>query len=80
MGKIIPDKSIVGIININPETSIAATCVRVTDEISKPNANETKMNNKDTVIYQNKLPTTGTSNTKTESNRIVIRLTNDRTK
>lgn len=75
-----PDKSIVGIISINPETSMAATCVRVTDEINKPNANDTKINSKDTVINQNKLPTTGTSNTKTESKRIVIRLTNDSTK
>ena len=59
---------------------MAATCVRVTDEINKPNAKDTKINNKETVINQNKLPTTGTSSTKTESKRIVIRLTKDNTK
>ena len=70
----------VGIIRIMPEASIAATCVRVTDEISNPNDNETKINSKDTTTNQNRLPTTGTSSTNTESNRIVTKLTNDNTK
>ena len=63
MGKIIPESIMVGIIKINPEANMAATCVRVTEEISKPNANDTNINNSDTTINQNRLPATGTCNT-----------------
>ena len=79
-GKIIPDKTMVGIINIIPEASMAATCVLVTEEISKPKASDTKIKSKDTITSQNKLPTTGTSSTKTESSKMVVRLTKDKTK
>lgn len=51
----------VGIINIIPDASMAATCVLVTEEISKPKASDTKIKSKDTITNQNKLPTTGTS-------------------
>ena len=61
--KIIPESIMVGIIKINPEANMAATCVRVTEEISKPNANDTNINNSDTTINQNRLPATGTCNT-----------------
>jgi hypothetical protein len=45
----------VGIISIKPDTNIAATCVRVTVEISSPKANDTKMKSSDTAISQNRL-------------------------
>ena len=60
IGNIIPESNIVGIISIKPDTSIAATCVRVTVEISSPKANDTKMKSSDTAISQNRLPATGT--------------------
>ena len=63
MGNIMPESNMVGIISISPDTSIAATCVRVTVEISSPSARETKMNSSDTTTSQNKLPATGTSST-----------------
>ena len=63
MGNIIPESSMVGIISINPDASMAATCVRVTEDISKPRARETKIKSSDTTISQNKLPATGTSST-----------------
>ena len=60
IGNIIPESSMVGIISINPDTSIAATCVRVTVEMSSPKANDTKIKSNDTAISQNRLPATGT--------------------
>ena len=63
IGNIMPESNIVGIIKINPEASMAATCVRVTVEISNPNANDTKIKSSDTIINQNRLPATGTSST-----------------
>ena len=38
MGNIMPESNMVGIISISPDTSMAATCVRVTVEISSPSA------------------------------------------
>ena len=60
IGNIIPESSMVGIISINPDTSIAATCVRVTVEMSSPKANDTKIKSNDTAISQNRLSATGT--------------------
>ena len=63
IGNIIPESNLVGIINIIPEASIAATCVFVKVEISNPRDNDTKMKRRDTIISQNRLPAIGTCKT-----------------
>src|SRR3989339_1039895 len=50
------------------------------DEMSRPIDSETKMNTKDTITSQKRLPVTGTPSRKTERNNIVVRLTIESTK
>jgi len=80
IGKIIPDKSNVGKISIIPLINMAATCVSVIVEMSSPRLRDTKMNNNETVVSQNKLPANGTSSTKTDSSKMIMRFTMDKTK
>ena len=80
MGNIIPESNTVGIINISPEPSIAATCVLAIDDMSIPKESATNINSKEVVISQNKLPAMGTSNTNTDNRRIVIRFMKESTK
>lgn len=42
IGKIMPDRMMVGIISTMADTNRAATCVWVMQEISSPNARDTK--------------------------------------
>ena len=62
-GKIMPDRSMVGIISTSPEASMAATCVCVRVEMSRPSESDTKMKSSDTATSHGRLPATGTWST-----------------
>ena len=80
IGKMIPDKMIVGSISTIPEASMAATCVRVTLEINRPRASDTKINTSDTPNNAMRLPAIGTSSTKTDKSRMVDKFKMERAK
>ena len=80
IGKIIPDRIIVGSISTIPEASMAATCVCVTLEINNPRASDTKMNTSDTLTSAVRLPAIGTSSTKNDRSKMVVRFNMESTK
>ena len=79
-GYIIPESNMTGIINTMPEAIMAAICVLISVDISKPNASATEMNIKDNTFSQMRFPDIGTPNTYTESSKIVIWFTHEITK
>ena len=74
MGKMMPEKMIVGIIKTIPDMSIAATWVRVTQEINKPRASDTKIKRREMPKRVARLPATGTFSTNTDKRRMVASL------
>lgn len=55
-----PERRMVGIISSMAEISRAATCVRVTHEISRPSERDTKMKSRETPDRAVRLPAMGT--------------------
>ena len=79
-GNIRPERSMTGIISPIPDTSMAATWVFTTLEISSPSDNARKINITDTKNSRDRLPAIGTPRTYTERRSMVIRFTSDSVK
>lgn len=80
MGKIKPDKRMVGSMSPSNEINMATIWFGATVEINMPKLNAININRKDSPISRKKLPFIGTPKTKTPNNIMVSALMNDNSK
>ena len=80
MGKIKPDKRMVGSIRPSNEINMATIWFGATVEINIPKLNAININRNDSPISRKKLPLIGTPKTKTPNSIMVSALMNDKSK